>query len=97
MSNYVSVTSDKSKKKAKRLLLCGGVGLHYFYVGRITAGLVRFVFGVLFWVLIIGGIAEHETSMTAAGIVFLIAVNLFELIKLSLGKFRDNIGNYLRE
>lgn len=41
MSNYVTNTSDKSKKKA--LVLCiflGVIGAHYFYVGRIGRGLV---------------------------------------------------------
>lgn len=97
MANYVSITSDKSKKTAKRLLFCGGVGFHYFYVGRIKAGLIRFVIGVLLWVLFIDGIVEHETAMIASGIGFLIVLNLFELVKLSLGKFRDNVGNYLRQ
>lgn len=54
MTNYVSTTSDKSKKTAKHLLLCDGVG-------------------------------------------FLTTLSLFELVKLSLGKFRDNVGNYLRQ
>lgn len=97
MANYVSTTSDKSKKTAKRLLLCGGVGLHYFYVGRIKAGLIRSMIGVLLWFLFIEGIIEHKTAMVASGIGFLLALNLFELLKLSLGKFRDNIGNYLRQ
>ena len=35
MPNYVTVTSDKSKKKAFWLCLFGGIfGLHFFYVGR---------------------------------------------------------------
>lgn len=97
MANYISITSDKSKKTAKRLLLCGGIGFHYFYVGRIKAGLIRFVIGLLLWVLIIEGIVEHETGMIVPGIGFLIVLNLFELIKISLGKFRDNVGNYLRQ
>ena len=41
MANYVTGTSDKSKKKA--LMLCiflGYFGIHYFYVGRIGRGLL---------------------------------------------------------
>lgn len=43
MSNYVTNTSDKSKKTA--LILCcigflGIGGLHYFYVGRIGKGIL---------------------------------------------------------
>lgn len=43
MANYVTSTSDKSKKTA--LLLCvflGWIGIHYFYVGRIGMGLLYF-------------------------------------------------------
>jgi len=43
MANYVTNTSDKSKKKAL-LLCCAGFvaigGLHYFYVGRYAKGLL---------------------------------------------------------
>jgi restriction system protein len=40
-ANYVTVTSDKSKRKA--LLLCifaGYLGAHYFYVGRTGKGIL---------------------------------------------------------
>jgi len=47
MANYVTSTSDKSKKTA--LLLCvflGWIGIHYFYVGRIGMGILYlFTFG----------------------------------------------------
>lgn len=55
MPNYVSLTSNKSKKKA--FLIClffGLLGGHYFYVGRFGRGLLCtctmnfFMFG---WVL----------------------------------------------
>ena len=42
-TNYVTVKSEKSKKKALGLCCLGFVclaGLHYFYVGRIGKGLV---------------------------------------------------------
>lgn len=39
--NYVSVTSDKSKKGAFFRCLIGGIfGWHYFYVGRVGRGLM---------------------------------------------------------
>lgn len=48
MANYVTSTSDKSKKTA--LLLCvflGWIGIHYFYVGRIGMGILYlFTFGL---------------------------------------------------
>lgn len=43
MANYVTSTSDKSKKTA--LLICvflGWIGIHYFYVGRIGMGILYF-------------------------------------------------------
>lgn len=40
-ANYVSVTSDKSKKGAFFRCLFGGIfGWHYFYVGRFFRGLL---------------------------------------------------------
>lgn len=96
MANYTTQTSDKSKRTAKKLLLCGGIGLHMFYVGRIKAGLVRFILGVLLWALFIDGIIEHNSPMITSGVFFLILLNVFDFIKLCLGKFRDNVGNYLR-
>lgn len=97
MANYTTNVSDKSKSKCKRLMLIGGLGFQYFYVGKIKAGLIRTILGILLWVLLISGISEGESAMIVAGIGFLLAINLFELVKLSLGKFRDNIGNYVRQ
>lgn len=56
--NYVTVKSEKSKKKA--LLLCclgflGIGGIHHFYVGRIGMGLLYFFTGGL---VLIGTIAD---------------------------------------
>ena len=55
MANYVTNTSDKSKKVA--LVLCiffGLFGFHYFYVGRIGRGIVCLFtlnFFLIGWVL----------------------------------------------
>lgn len=46
MSNYTTITSDKSKRKALMLCLLGilGIGgIHYFYVGRYGMGLLYFL------------------------------------------------------
>ena len=41
MANYVTNTSDKSKKTALLLCVFGGwLGLHQFYVGKIGKGLL---------------------------------------------------------
>ncbi len=49
MSQYVTITSDKSKVTA--LLLClflGYLGIHRFYVGKIGTGFLYLVTGGLF-------------------------------------------------
>lgn len=98
MSTYTTSTSDKSKKAAIKRLLWGGIGLHLFYVGRIKAGIIRFMLGIIVWIgFIIGGIAISEFDMSLTGIVLLILLNVTDLVKLLMGTFRDNIGNYLRE
>lgn len=56
MANYVTSTSDKSKKTA--LILCiflGFFGAHYFYVGRWGKGLLYLFTGGLF---VIGWITD---------------------------------------
>lgn len=97
MANYTTSTSDKSKSKAIKLLLLGGIGLHLFYVGRIRHGLIRAFFCILFWSLLISGISEGEAAMIATGIGFITVFNLPDLFKLLLGTFRDNVGNCLRQ
>lgn len=104
MANYTTSTSSKSKRKAIKLLLSGGIGLHLFYVGRIGAGLLRLVFGIGMWAIMIGSVVSPETwgltntdvPMVLIGVVALIAFNIVDFFKLLLGKFRDNVGDYLR-
>ena len=56
MPNYVSLTSDKSKRTAFWLcLFFGCFGFHYFYVGRIGRGLLA-MFTMNFFML--GWIAD---------------------------------------
>jgi restriction system protein len=61
MANYTTSTSDKNKNTALLVCLFGGlVGLHYFYVGRISTGLVRLITLNLFgigWIIDIVTIA----------------------------------------
>ena len=96
MANYTTSVSDKSKSKAIKLLLLGGLGFHLFYVGRIKAGLIRFVLGALFWGLLIDGIAEGLLPLILSGIGCLIVFNIFDFIKLKLGTFKDNVGDLVR-
>ncbi len=73
--NYVSITSDKSRKGAFWRCLFGGLfGWHYFYVGRVARG-----FLCLF-------------TVNFAGIGWII-----DLFRIMNGKFKDNVGQYLRQ
>ena len=100
MANYTTSTSDKSKDKAIKLLLCGGIGLHYFYVGRIKAGLIHAVIGLTFWMGVLAALFEgvgSEKLVSLWMLVLLVCFNVPDLIRLKLGKFRDNVGDYLRQ
>lgn len=100
MANYTTSTSDKSKDKAIKLLLCGGIGLHYFYVGRIKAGLIHTAIGLAFWMGVLAALFEGAGSekLISLWVLFLlICFNVPDLIRLKLGKFRDNVGDYLRQ
>ena len=98
MANYTTSTSDKSRDRAVKLLLCGGIGLHYFYVGRIKAGLIHCVVGLALYGAIVASILDAELhAAILPGILMLLAFNVPDLIRLKLGKFRDNVGDYLRQ
>lgn len=56
MANYMTMTSDKSKKTALLLCVFGGlIGLHHFYVGRIGRGILYACTGGL---IIIGWVSD---------------------------------------
>lgn len=100
MANYVTNTSDKSRKKAIKLLLIGGLGFHLFYVGRIIAGIIRFAICLFMWLGFLGGLNSNDADRFEYIAFCLIVIGLFnltDLIKLLLGTFKDNVGNYLRE
>lgn len=100
MANYTTSTSDKSKDKAIKLLLCGGIGLHYFYVGRIKAGLIHAAIGFVFWMGVLSMLFAgqgNEKLFSLWMLFLLVCFNVPDLIRLKLGKFRDNVGDYLRE
>lgn len=101
MTNASNI-SDKSKVKARKYLFMGGLGFHLFYVGRIGAGMLRFLFGIGTWFLMLCSVFSPDTvgigafPMIPLGLLMLVIFNIWDLIKISLGKFKDNIGNYLR-
>jgi len=81
-TQYISITSDKSLSKAKKLCWLGVLaifmlpvaGWHRLYVGKILTGLIYMcTFGLFF----IG--------------------TIYDLIQLSLGQFTDNVGQPLRK
>ena len=46
MANYVTVSSEKNKKTALLLCLLGFIGLggiHDFYLGRISSGIIKLI------------------------------------------------------
>lgn len=94
--------SDKSKKQARKLLLMGGLGFHLFYVGRIGAGILRFLFGLGAWAIMLCSIFSPDTlgvgafPMVPICLIMMVIFNIWDLLKISVGKFQDNIGNYLR-
>ena len=100
-ANYVSSTSDKSKKVALIFWLVGllGImGLENFYVGKIKKGAIHAVLGILFGAAAITGIAEEGFAMGM--VLFALTWAIFalpNLIKLLMGVFRDNVGNPLRK
>lgn len=56
MSNYVTNTSDKSKKKALKFCAAGGwFGLHQYYVGNIGKGIL---YTLTFGLFIFGWISD---------------------------------------
>lgn len=98
MANYVSLSSDKTKAGARRRLLLGGIGLQYFYVGRLKIGFIRLLIGLLLWGVVITGIVQKEAApVIVAPAVALVVINLVELAIIALGRFRDNTGAFLRQ
>lgn len=53
MANYVTISSDKSKKTAMYLCLLGFIGIggiHDFYLGKIGSGIIKFI--TVNWVMV---------------------------------------------
>lgn len=99
MANYTTSTSDKLKKKALLWWLIGLIGLcgfENFYVGKIKAGLIRTAVGV-FLSLGFYAIFTEAQEMTPVVIIVWLVIALPNLFRILLGKFRDNVGNALRE
>lgn len=99
-ANYVSSTSDKSKKVALIFWLVGllGImGLENFYVGKIKKGAIHAFLGLLLGMAAITGILEEGVEFLFAFALIWVIFALPNLIKLLMGVFRDNVGNPLRK
>ena len=97
MANYVTNVSDKSKRKAFWLCLLGNLGLHYFYVDRIGHGIFRFFLGSAMWLCwAVMATAPELADKPPVMPILIILITLKDLVKISLGKFQDNVGQYLR-
>ncbi len=97
MSQYVTNTSDKNRKTALRWWLIGCIGLlgfENFYVGKIKNGVIRLIVGFL----VLSEIAQNMSGSDAyVGIVLWAIIALPNWYRIKIGKFRDNVGNALRE
>jgi len=91
-TQYVALTSNKSKKTA--LVLCclgflGGIlgitAIHRIYVGKIYTG---------FFLLLLNLSAVHADFPAIIG--FLLFITIIDLIQIVMGQFTDNVGQPLR-
>ncbi len=102
MATYTAQTSDRRKKKVLISWLIGFIGLlgfEYFYVGLIKKGLIRLILG-LFMIGLFFAASDGTEAMTALRtmiIIVWIVLALFNLIRILLGIFRDNVGSPVRE
>jgi len=82
--------------------LLGTLGLHYFAVGRFITGALRFVYGALMWVLIIGVLFtsdDRSTKLSVMRVLFMLLLlppSVYDLIVFGLGRFRDAFGNFIK-
>lgn len=113
MANYMTGTSDKSKKQVEKLFyfsLFGVFGLHYFYVGRLKQGFIHLLIS---FVLVVATFALWSSSVhtdTGAAItlseklsstftlwIVFVLAGIPTFIRIKTGAFRDNVGNPVRQ
>ena len=97
MANYVTNTSDKSKKTALAFWAVGGLGLFGFenyYVLKIKRGLLHTLWGIMVCMAIYA--ATGDEMQIPLGILFWAFSSLPNLFKLLFGVFKDNVGQNLR-
>lgn len=107
MANYATQVSDVSKKSvliAWAIGVLGTLGFHFFKVGKIKKGLIRLMYGLIAWGICITAVSDPEMFSSDSGtfpVILLFALlfipSIYDLIRIALGIFRDNIGNAVRE
>ena len=83
--------------------LFGTLGLHYFFVGRILTGSLRFLYGAM--LLVIGILVAfkprevqefHPFRIMLVFLLFMFIPAFLDIIIILLGRFRDVFRNYIR-
>ena len=80
--------------------LLGTLGFQHFAVGRILTGSMRFLWGAFWWFMIILTTFFSNWDSSTPGIlrVFFVALiipSAIDVVKISLGKFRDVFRKYI--
>ncbi len=95
-SQYVSLSSDKSQTTALILsLFC--LGLQYYYVGRIGAGIFHSILGLIFWSGLISNLVNRSVNFIFIYAVLIIVFIAKDAIKIGLGYFRDAARHPLKK
>lgn len=86
-TQYVTPTSDKSRDKA--MMLCiPGIGLPYFYVGRIGHGIFDLLLGLGCWFGVFSSYFDERVPFWPNMIVLVLLIAI-PAIRLATGTFRD--------
>lgn len=102
MANYTTNVSDKTKSQVMRswlIGLLGTLGFHFFKVGKIKHGLIRLIYGIFMWSVSIMMIGDAEIATFGKVFMFILLFipSIFDLVRIQLGIFKDNVGNVIRE
>ena len=109
MANYVTGTSDKTKAgclKAWKMGLFGLLGFENFYVMKIKVGIIRALIGAIVVMFGVTGLYAFTTGTSSLGskigfaftvLVTWAVISIPNLYRISVGKFRDNVGYVVKE
>lgn len=100
MSTYITNTSDRKKGDALKqwkIGLFGFLGLEYFYVGKMKAGIIRIIIAIVLIVGFLASIVQNGIISIPIILVVWAIVSLPNLYRIKIGTFKDNAGAILRE